>query len=521
MGTVNGLTRPNGGNRLKRHSLYRWAIDTQYRRRILTYCILFVLFWDCAIFYYFGEITDSAGWHLNWEFLYGVHDIQRLLFIAPILYAAYFFRTKGALFVTLASFLVFLPRALIVSPYPDPLLRAGLFTLVAGIVGVLVGVARNGVEQRRQLEELVKSERDRLMSMLERMEDGVFIIDPDYRIRFVNPSMEKEFGEGVGTYCYQYLRNSDVPCKENCRLLNAARGSVDRWECLLPSGITYDVVASPFTDSDGKVCQLAIFRNITQRKKVEEELVELNKMKSELLSNVTHELRSPLSSIKGIVSSLLQKDIKLSEDTTEMLLRGISEETDRLASLVTNLLNMSKLEAGAWIPDKERFYIADIIGEVINKQKWAHPKHLFEVCIDPDVPEIYADFGQVRQVLLNLLENAVAYSEEGTHITVAVRAVDGMVETSVTDEGVGIPQQDIERIFEKFYRGNQERSRPGGTGLGLAISQALIVANGGRIWAESIIQQGSKFHFTLPIACPDDTKEKTYHAKQSQDSSGR
>jgi len=500
MGTVNGLTKPDGGNGLSRYSLYQWARDTQYRRRILSYCILFVLFWDCAVFYYFGEIMDIADWHLNWDFLYGVHDIQRFLFIAPILYAAYYFRIKGAVLVTLASFFVFLPRALIMSPYPDPLLRPGLFTLIAGIIGILVGMARNGVEQRSRLEGLVRKERDKLMSVLERMEDGVLIVGPDYRVRFMNPAMEREFGEGIGAYCYQYLRNSDVPCKENCKLSSVFRGVIERSEYSIRGTRTYDVIASPFTDSDGQVCQLATFRNITQRKKVEEELVEINKMKSELLSNVTHELRSPLSSIKGIVSSLLQKDIKLGEDTTEMLLRGISEETDRLASLVTNLLNMSKLEAGAWVPDKERFYIADIIGEVINKQRWAHPKHLFEVRIDPDVPEIYADFGQVRQVLLNLLENAVAYSEEGTHITVAVRAVDGMVETSVTDEGVGIPQRDLERIFEKFYRGNQERSQPGGTGLGLAISQALIHVNGGRIWAESIIQKGSIFHFMLPIA---------------------
>ena len=481
-----------------------------------------MLFWDCAVSYYFGEIADIAGWDLiSWDFLYGVHDIQRLLFLAPILYAAYFFRVKGALSITLVSFIVFLPRALMMSPYTDPLLRPGLFTLIAGMVGVLVGVARNETERRRQLEELVRSERDKLMSMLDRMEDGVFIIDPDYRIRFMNPAMEREFGEGIGTYCYQYLRNSDVPCKENCKLLNVARGSTDRWECSLPGGSTYDVIASPFTDSDGQVCQLAIFRNITQRKKVEEELIELNKMKSELLSNVSHELRSPLSSIKGIVSSLLQKDIKLDESTTEMMLSGISEETDRLASLVTNLLNMSKLEAGAWVPEKERFYITDIINEVINKQKWAHPKRQFEVDIDPEIPEIYADFGQVRQVLLNLIENAVAYSEEGTNITVAVRAVDGMIETSVTDEGVGIPQQALKKIFEKFYRVNQERSQPGGTGLGLAISQALVRDNGGRIWAESIIGQGSTFRFGLPATSTDDKKATRYHDKQDQNSGSR
>jgi len=443
---------------------------------------------------------DISGRHLNWDFLYGVHDIQRLLFIIPILYAAYVFRVKGALLITLASLIVFLPRAFMVSPYPDPVLRPVLFTLIAGTVGILVGVACNEVERRNSLEKLVRNERDRLISMLERMEDGVLIISPDYRVRFMNPAMEREFGEGIGTYCYQYLRNSDVPCKEDCKLPKVIRGVTDRLEYTIGNDMTYDVVVSPVTDSDGQVCQLAIFRNITQRKKAEEKLVELNRMKSELLSNVSHELRSPLSSIKGIVSSLLQKDIKLDERTTEMMLSGISEETDRLASLITNLLNMSKLEAGAWVPEKEHFYITDIINEVISKQRWAHPKHFFKTHVAPDVPEIFADFGQVRQVLLNLLENAVAYSGEGTQITVAVRAVDGMVETSVTDEGVGIPQHDLERIFEKFYRGNQERSQLGGTGLGLAISQALVVANGGRIWAESIIGEGSTFHFRLPAA---------------------
>ena len=123
--------------------------------------------------------------------------------------------------------------------------------------------------------------------------------------------------------------------------------------------------------------------------------------------------------------------------------------------------------------------------------------------------------------MLNLLENAVAYSEEGTNIIVAVRAVDGMVETSVTDKGVGIPQQALKKIFEKFYRVNQERSRPGGTGLGLAISQALIRANGGRIWAESIIGQGSTFRFGLPAIGTDDKKATRYNGKQDQNSGSR
>ncbi|PJB49247.1 MAG: hypothetical protein CO103_06220, partial [Chloroflexi bacterium CG_4_9_14_3_um_filter_45_9] len=153
------------------------------------------------------------------------------------------------------------------------------------------------------------------------------------------------------------------------------------------------MIASPFVDSDGKVCQLTTFRDITQRKRVELELIELSKLKSELLSNISHELRSPLTSIKGVISSLLQKDVKLDEETREMLLISVIEETDRLANLVTNLLDMSKLEAGVWKPEKERCHILDIINEALERQKWVHQKHVFETEVDPDLPEIYADYG--------------------------------------------------------------------------------------------------------------------------------
>ena len=229
------------------------------------------------------------------------------------------------------------------------------------------------------------------------------------------------------------------------------------------------------------------------------ELIELNNLKSELLSNVSHELRSPLASIKGIISSLLQKDIQLDGETRDMLLSSVSEETDRLASLVTNLLNMSKLEAGVWEPEKERCHLSDIIDEARERQKWVHKNRVFEFDVEPDLPEIYADYSQIRQVLINLLENAASYSEEGTRIAIRAKAVDSEVEVSVSDQGVGIPQEDLEEVFDKFYRGSQKRQKPGGAGLGLAICQAIIQNHGGRIWAVSETGHGSTFYFRLPV----------------------
>ena len=479
---------------------------TSYRRtafavfRTREFYILLSLFALCTLLYYFGELIDYAGWtSLRRDFFYGVHDVHRLFFLALIIYAGYSFRVKGALIVTFAALIAFLPRALIVTPFTDPILRMVLFTVVAGLVGCSAGVIRNQFERRTHLEALITTERDRLLSIFDRMEDGVMIVGPDYRIRFMNPGMVREFGEAIASYCYECLHSFDSPCEQICRLPGVIGGATERWECNFPDGRIYDVIASPFVDSDGEICQLAILRNVTERKQVELELIKLDKLKSELLSNVSHEVRSPLTSIKGIVGSLLQKDIELDDETQEMLLVGVSEETDRLASLVTKILDMSKLEAGVWKPEKELCHISDIVNEAVEREKWVFKNHIFQADLGPDLPEMYADYGQIRQVLTNLLENAAAYSEEGTRITVKARTSDGMIEVSVSDQGLGIPEEDLSNVFGKFYRGEQGRQKPGGTGLGLAISQAIVHNHDGWIWAESEIEHGSTFYFTLPV----------------------
>ncbi|MFH0913894.1 MAG: PAS domain-containing protein, partial [Chloroflexota bacterium] len=246
--------------------------------RFYRFYVLLVLFAYCAVFYYLGELVDFFGWGvLRLPFFYTVHDIHRLFFLVPIIYAAHVFRVRGAFMVTAATLLVILPRALFISPFPDPLLRMGLFILGAGTIGVLTAVARNETERRRRLEEVVTRERDRLLGILERMEEGVIIIGPDYRIRYMNSSMRREFGEGVGTLCYDYLHHFEEPCPQICKLPGIVQGSVARWEYTFPDGRTFEVIASPYRDSDGVACQLGVYRNITQRKKLETELQELNR----------------------------------------------------------------------------------------------------------------------------------------------------------------------------------------------------------------------------------------------------
>jgi PAS domain-containing protein len=231
--------------------------------------IMLLLLVFCALFYYFGELVDWAAWDaLRNNFFYGVHDIHRLLFLAPIIYAGYTARVKGAVIMTLVSFIIFLPRAFFISPFPDPLLRMLIFTIFAGTLGCLTGIARNESERCQRLEAVVESERDKLLKIVDGMADGIIITGPDYRIRFMNANMVNALGEGTGLPCYKHLRNLDTPCQQGCRVPDVInRKEIEKWECSFPAGKTYEVVAAPYVDSDGTVCQISIFRDITPRQK--------------------------------------------------------------------------------------------------------------------------------------------------------------------------------------------------------------------------------------------------------------
>jgi len=262
-------------NRARKDEVDKPTVGRQTVLAVLTspnsysFYILFLLLGCCTLFYYFGELVDFADWEaLRWNLFYGVHDIHRLLFLAPIIYAGYVFGVKATVIITIVAIMTFLPRALFISPFPDPILRTVLFAIIAGTMGYLTAKARRESQQRSRLEALLISERDKLLGILERMQDGVFITGPDYRIRFMNSSMVRDFGKGIGSYCYEYLHKFDYPCQQICKLPNVINGTIERWEYNFPDGRTYEVLASPYIDSDGTVCQLATFRNITQRKKV-------------------------------------------------------------------------------------------------------------------------------------------------------------------------------------------------------------------------------------------------------------
>ncbi len=230
-------------------------------------------------------------------------------------------------------------------------------------------------------------------------------------------------------------------------------------------------------------------------------LKELDRMKTELLSTVSHELRTPLGSIKGYATTLLTHASKLKKDEQREFLEIIDSEADRLRELIENLLDMSRLEAGVLRIDREPARLGASARDAARKVQLATTSHVVEVSWPAEDPMVTADMRRIYQVVQNLLTNAVKYSPDGGSIALTAHRERRNLVVSVTDQGLGMPIAELDRIFDRFHRVQGEDSRRiGGTGLGLAICKGLVEAHGGRIWAESQgAGKGSTFRFTLPL----------------------
>lgn len=230
-------------------------------------------------------------------------------------------------------------------------------------------------------------------------------------------------------------------------------------------------------------------------------LEELDRLKTVLLASVSHELRTPLTSIKGIASSLVQPDVDWDIETQREFLRAIDQASDRLTHIVSDLVDMSQLEAGIMRMDKEYTTVATIVGQIEGQLQDLARTHRFEASLPEDLPAVFADEVRVGEVITNLVSNAVSYSEEGTLVKLEATQVGSDVRVAVSDQGVGIPTSHLSKVFDRFYRLESGASRRrGGSGLGLAICKGIVEAHGGRIWAQSTPEQGSVFIFTLPVA---------------------
>jgi two-component system sensor histidine kinase KdpD len=222
-------------------------------------------------------------------------------------------------------------------------------------------------------------------------------------------------------------------------------------------------------------------------------------LRSALINAVSHDLRTPLSSIIAAAGSLLQEDVAWSEEEQRAFSQVVVDEARRLDRLVGNLLDLSRIESGNIQPEKGWYDLGSLVNEVAGRLRRITPAHTLTLNIPDQLPPVLFDYVEIDQVITNLLENAVNHTPLGTEITVTVRARRSDVEIEVADSGPGIPEESLANIFKPFYRA-AERGTDGGSGLGLAVARGLVEAHGGHISVRNAPEGGARFVFTLPLS---------------------
>jgi PAS domain S-box-containing protein len=265
----------------------------------------------------------------------------------------------------------------------------------------------------------------------------------------------------------------------------------------------------------GEPCVVVFLLDITARKQVEveqarallaqraanEQLVRLNKTKSDFVSIVSHEFRTALTSIQGF--SELLRDEALDDAETRDYADEINRAAQRLGRMINEMLDLDRMESGRQRLARERVDLNGLIAEVVAAARPTAPAHAIRLDLDPTLPPLSADRDKLTQVLANLMSNAVKYSPDGGEIVVRSRAEGETAHVAIQDQGIGVPPDGLDKLFEPYYRieaGSDRYVR--GTGLGLAISRQIVALHGGRIWPESVLGRGTTFHITLPLAAP-------------------
>jgi len=349
-----------------------------------------------------------------------------------------------------------------------------------------------------ELYQSVALEKERSVAILSNIADGIVAVDREGKVVLWNAAAERitavpahdALGHPPSEVLQRELESGDdVPAGE--RLVSLRRGGEEIWLSL-----TEAVMRDPAGAVAGRIFA---FRDISSERVVEQ-------MKSEFVSNVSRELRSPLTSIYGFAETLLRDDVLFGEEERTTFLGYIASEAGRLTSIVDRLLAVAQLDSGDLQVQLAATDVGEVVAEVVAaaKQSLVLDGHEFELDLPPEPLAADADREKLRQIVMDLVENAVKYSPGGGTVRVSARRRDDTVEVSVDDEGIGIPQSEQSRIFAKFYRADSAGRdlASGGTGLGLFIAKELLAAMHGRIWVRSADGEGATFVFSLPLSTP-------------------
>ena len=346
--------------------------------------------------------------------------------------------------------------------------------------------------------ERISSEKNRLDAILKGMGEGVMVTDQHGAVTLVNPAFCAMFGVGIQVLGKQLLEISRHPdLYAACREVLLERQERHQ-EISLADGQATLVHWVPLVEADALRGAVAVFHDISALKRVE-------RIRRDFVANVSHELRTPVTVIKGYAETLLSGALADDPKRSERFLGIIQNHADRLSNLVRDLLALSELESGEVGLQIQSIHVEAAVKHalLLVAQRSEEKGITLEYAGATGALCVSADDRKLEQVLINLLENAVKYSGHGGKVTVEAEEEGDMVKISVRDSGIGIPVKDLPRLFERFYRVDEARSRDqGGTGLGLSIVKHIVQAHGGRVSVESAPGVGSVFCFTLPKASP-------------------
>jgi signal transduction histidine kinase/ActR/RegA family two-component response regulator len=405
----------------------------------------------------------------------------------------------------------------------------------------------------------IEAARRQLTAAIESISEGFSLYDADDRLVLCNSTYREILYPGLedivkpGTSFETIIRRA-----AELGLIGDAKGRIDDWVAERvelhrnPGGTHVQrrgdegrwIQVSELKTEDGST--VAIYSDITELKRREEKLEEMDRLKTHFLSSVSHELRTPLTSVRGF-AQLIHRDfnrwfLPLAESDSKVTAKGerivanigiIQSEGERLTRLINDVLDLSKIEAGSMEWRDTTFSAGDLINHAFNAASGQFADNTevkVSMAVADDVPEIHADYDRLVQVLVNLLNNAAKFTEAGRIDITAETVSDGWLQISVRDTGSGIPPEDCEKIFDKFHQVTKAdvlEDKPKGTGLGLSISLQIVEHYGGRIWVESELGKGSCFNVSLPAAAlqevtatPEEPSVEEEATEGAQDRSG-
>ncbi len=371
-------------------------------------------------------------------------------------------------------------------------------------------------EKIKEAEEKALIEEAKEEATLTSIGEGVVVTDPEGKIVIFNHAAEQmtnwTASEAVGRFWFETVPAMDekgylIPREDRdmYKALNIGK-KVFSQSIYLQKGsgkITVAITATPIILKDQIIGAVQVFRDIGHEK-------EVDRMKTEFISLASHQLRTPLSAMKWFCEMLLNGDAGELNPEQKEYAKNVSDSNERMISLVNSLLNISRIESGRIIIDPKPTNINKLISEVINeiKVKSDAKKQQIIVSIHSDLPLINIDPQLIREVYVNLLTNASKYTPPGGEISVFISKKDDKIISQVSDNGYGIQKKDYDRIFQKFYRGeNIIKIETDGNGLGLYLAKAIVESSGGKIWFESqegkglpAGRQGTSFYFSLPLS---------------------